>query len=123
VLTDQYLLDLFHLTSNRERVYDWQVMTEGQLQDEPSQNWKPLEQDPARKLLVQPRRWTVDNTPWSVSLQLPDVGASKGAGVRVRMLPEPGTMVQVASTGNGAGRGQQLVGEPPSGQYDVRGVA
>jgi len=40
-LTDQYLLDVFRLNSNRPRTYDWSIHTLGSHQPEDPKAWKP----------------------------------------------------------------------------------
>lgn len=97
VLTDDYLLDLFNLVSDRPRVYDWHVMAAATLH-QPDAGWLPLADSPAKDRADKPHLTNVrvleaGNRPWSVTLRQDHL--PRNIGVIVRML-EGGDTVLVS---------------------------
>jgi hypothetical protein len=99
VLTDQYLLDVFWLHSDRPRVYDWHVLAPASLQTgKPlaDKDWAPLEQSPWQQRATKPhltdvRVREVGSAPWAAVLcqdHLP-----RGIGVKVWMLGGEDTLL------------------------------
>ena len=84
VLTDEYLFDLFALTSNRPRVYDWHVLTGNAVTDGA---WQPATTNQAKPFLTDCQTSDVAGNPWTITLARGDYG------VRVWMLGEAGTQL------------------------------
>jgi hypothetical protein len=84
VLTDEYLFDVFALTSNRPRVYDWHVLTGNAVTDG---TWQPATTNQAKPFLTDCRTSDVAGNPWAITLARGD------NGVRVWMLGEAGTQL------------------------------
>jgi hypothetical protein len=106
VLTDAYLLDLFRLTSDRPRVYDWHVMSPAALKADAG--WLPLEGSSVRDRAAKPhltdiRVMDVAAKPWIATLAQDHLPG--GAGVKVWMLGEEGTVA--------------VSGKPPIGPKEV----
>jgi len=109
VLTHEYLLDVSRLSSDKPRVYDWQVLAHGLLQGlDDAKTWTPLDKLPAdgEKKFTRPHLEdmhvsSAGEKPWSVVIlqsHLP-----RGVGVRVGALGEDGTTV-LASGPPGMGK-------------------
>jgi hypothetical protein len=95
-LTDEYLLDVFRLASEKPRVYDWQVLALGGLAGLDAAPWKPAAEykgdlDVNKPFLSDIRVMEPGDGPWSADVVQTE--AARGVGVRVRMLGEPGTAV------------------------------
>lgn len=96
VLTDEYLFDLFWLSSDAKHTYDWQVLGFG---DAPGvlDSWTPLEEwrgrNATRPHLFETRVLDAGSGPWSATVVQPDRGTPRGVGVRVHMLGGGDTIV------------------------------
>jgi hypothetical protein len=121
VLTDDYLFDLYWLTSERPRVYDWHVLAPAHAVGTGQAPWKPLAQIDGEKirgqeikkpLLTDLFAQDAGDRPWSqVLLQSQPDADPKAAdlvGVRVSMLGEPDTLI--------------IVGRPPIGGEGFKGA-
>jgi HEAT repeat protein len=101
-LTDEYLFDLFWLrstgaSSDKPRVYDWQVITFGETDESKSAPWVALDafadKPRAAKILLEDIRvMDAGEKPWTVTAVF-EPGNAVSPGVRVSMLGEKGTLV------------------------------
>lgn len=96
LLTDEYLFDLFWLSSDRERTYDWQILAFGDAPDV-FESWTPLSEwkgrDARRPHLFETHALAAGSRPWSATVLQPDRGPPRGVGVRLHMLGEGDTIV------------------------------
>jgi hypothetical protein len=106
VLTADYLLDVFRLTSDRARVYDWHVLSPARVHGIDAEPWKPLgaieggklgDRDLNKPQLSDTRFREVGGKPWTVALlqQRPDGDPTDGnvVGVNVSMWGHDGTVL------------------------------
>jgi hypothetical protein len=106
VLTDQYLLDLSWLVSDKPRTYDWHVLSPAKHTS--SDGWVELDQSQAKERASKPHLTDIrvlqpGTKPWNTTLgqdHLP-----RGIGVKVWMLDGEDTLV--------------ITGRPPIAQDDV----
>jgi hypothetical protein len=95
-LTDEYLLDVFGLSSDKPRVYDWQVLALGGLAGAEAAPWKPAAEykgnlDINKPFLSDIRVMEPGEGGWSADVVQDPAG--RAVGVRVRMLGQAGTVV------------------------------
>ena len=111
VLTNEYLFDVYRLTSDRPHAYHWLVHALGEAKPDHPDQWTVSDElqktlfDTPEILIGEARRFRADAADWSLATlqtcQLPDVNKSqlgkawydRKIGVRVSMLGEPGTTV------------------------------
>ncbi len=99
-LTHEYMFDVFWLTSDRLRTYDWQVLVRGRIHDFDNAAWTPADNWRGDREVERPHlhNMKVKNPgadPWVVTVIQDEVNpeSPRGVGVRIRMLPEEGTLV------------------------------
>lgn len=111
VLTDQYLLDLSWLVSDKPRVYDWHVLAPATHKG--GEGWKALEESPAKERAATKLHLSgvqvmqAGAKPWTASLlqdHLP-----RGIGVKVSMLSGPDTVVLTGNPPGVSGAGVKLL--------------
>ncbi|MCC5830288.1 MAG: hypothetical protein JJU36_12655, partial [Phycisphaeraceae bacterium] len=96
-LTDEYLLDTFELISDRPRTYDWQVLAVGNVRQ--TDGWTPAADwsgsRPAERLHLSNTMARQTDGDWYVDVLQDDspYAEPRQVGVRIRMLPEPETMI------------------------------
>jgi hypothetical protein len=86
VLTDQYLLDVFWLQSDKPRVYDWHVLSAGKVVA--PDGWQPATVQKA--VLTDQQSLEAGDKPWTVVIHQHE-SLDQVGGVRVAMLDEAGT--------------------------------
>jgi len=114
LLTDDYLFDVFRLKSTgasagKDRVYDWQVITFGDVEGSQAAPWVELDKFAAKPRADKPylqdiRVLDVGNRAWSVTACFGPDGAA-GPGVNVSMLPADATLVLSSLTPGDTGYG------------------
>jgi hypothetical protein len=113
-LTDEYLFDLFWLKSTgasagKPRVYDWQVLTFGDLEGSQAAPWVELDKFADRARADKPhlqdiRVLDAGDRPWTVTA-LVEPESAAGPGVRVSMLAAKDTLVLTSLTPGDTGYG------------------
>ncbi len=116
LLTDQYLFDVFQLSSPRQRTYDWQVLAIGRLQGLDGAPWMPAaEWDKPRKIerphLTDMHVMHPETADWTAVVLQDEVNPEnpRQVGVKIHMLGEEDTLV--------------LGSRPPGIGEDAQGVS
>jgi len=88
ILTDNYLLDVFWLQSDKPRVYDWHVLSAGKVVA--PENWQPASVE--KPVITEQKSFDAADKPWSVLIHQHESPDQVG-GVRVSQWGEAGTTV------------------------------
>ena len=124
-LTDEYMFDAFWLTSDRPRTYDWQVLAIGRIHGVDDSPWMAADAWQGERKVERPHLHgmkVIDagDRDWTVTVVQDEVNpeAPRGVGVRIRMLPEDGTLVlgsvPPGIDAEGQGRSVLVTREAPS---------
>ena len=101
-LTDEYLFDVFWLASDRDedRTFDWQVLARGRIHDFDSDPWAAADDWRGDRKVERPHLHHMkvknpEDQPWAVTVMQDEVNpdSPREVCVRIRMLPEAGTLV------------------------------
>ena len=96
-LTPEYLLDVFHASSNIPHTYDYLLHSFGQAEPARSGAFRPSNVMKRRFWLVDDQRTATESNPWSVDFVLKD---ETPARLRLHMAAEPDTQVTLGRWGN-----------------------
>ncbi len=88
ILTGDYLFDVFWLKSDKPRVYDWHVLSAGNVQFPTADKWQPATVE--KIVLTEQKSFAAGDKPWSVVIHHHESPDQVG-GVRVQMLSEAGS--------------------------------
>ncbi len=101
-LTDEYLFDVFWLKSDQDedRTFDWQVLARGRIHDFDGDTWTAADDWRGDRKVERPHLHNMkvkdpEDQPWVVTVMQDEVNpdSPREVGVRIRMLPEAGTLV------------------------------
>lgn len=110
LLTGEYLLDVTHLVSGRQREYSWFLHALGEPERGQTDQWRDSELPGNLYPLKNVRVYEAGEKPWSVKViqacefeepskaKLPERWYDRKIGVRMSMLPAPGTTAYTAQT-------------------------